>query len=130
VKTQVLERYPHPKLPRLTIQLRSDSRFYQAVTFLDDKLKQHSLKTTNLPTAFKLAEDWHKREVRASVSFGLQHPIAKLTSDPTMAELFATYCAELDKPKQPYAKQKWSPIIAFWRARLLSSVNSDTFREF
>jgi hypothetical protein len=130
VANQILEKYPHPKHPRLTIQRRTTSRFYQSLTFLDGQLKQHSLKTTHLPTAFKLAEDWYTRELRASVSFGLQHPIARLTTDPTMAELFASYCTALEPRKQPYAKEKWSAIAAFWRARLLSTINTDTFKEF
>jgi hypothetical protein len=53
-----------------------------------------------------LAEDWYTRELRASVSFGLQHPIARLTTDPTMAELFASYCTALEPRKQPFAKQR------------------------
>jgi hypothetical protein len=129
-KTKVLEQYPHPKYPRLIIDRRTNSRFYQARTFLDGKLKQKSTKSDHLPTAFKLGEDWYKREVRSSASFGLQHPIAKLTTDPTIAELFSTYCAELETRKQPYAKQKWSPIAPFWRALLLSTVTSDTFKTF
>src|SRR5437870_9220972 len=83
-KTRVLERHPHPKHARLAVQRRSNSRFYQSVTFLDGKLKQKSTKATHLPTALKLAEEWYRRELRSSVAFGLQHPIAKLTTDPTM----------------------------------------------
>jgi hypothetical protein len=61
-KTKVLEQYPHPKYPRLIIDRRTNSRFYQARTFLDGKLKQKSTKSDHLPTAFKLGEDWYKRE--------------------------------------------------------------------
>jgi hypothetical protein len=129
-KVQVLERHPHPKYPRLQVQLRSNSKSYQAWTFIDLRPRQQTLKTDHLPTALKLAEDWYKREVRASVAFGRQHPVGKLTTDPTMQELFASYRAELEKRKQPYADQKWSPIADFWRARLLSTVTTDTFKEF
>jgi integrase len=129
-KTQVLDRHPHPKFPRLTVQRRSNSRFYQAVTFLDGKIVQKSTGTDHLPTAFKLAEDFYTREVRSSVSFGLQHPIARLTADPTVAELFSSYCTALDARKQGYAKMRWGPIAPFWKARLLSTVDTGTFRDF
>jgi hypothetical protein len=130
MKYQLLEKFPHPKYPRLTIQLRNRSRFYRAMTFLDGKLRYHSLKTTHLPTAFKLAEDWYTRELRASVSFGLQHPIARLTNDPTIAELFASYSTSLSAPKKAYMQMRWSPIAHFWKARLLSTVDTSTFKDF
>jgi integrase len=128
--TTVLERHPLPKYPRLTVQLRSNSKFYQAVTYLDGKLRQASVKTTHLPTAFKLAEDWYKREARASVAFGRQHPIQQLTTDATLAELYRSYVAELGKPQRAYAAMKWGPIADFWRARTLSTVSTHTFKEF
>lgn len=132
MKTAVVERYPHPNPRyRLRIEMRSDSRFYQAVTYLDSKLRQKSLKTTHLPTAFKLAEDWYKRELRASVAFGRQHPIAQLTSDPTMAEMFAAYAREIQLPKrQVYATQKWQPIQHYWRTKLVSEVTPREIKAF
>ena len=54
MKTQVLERHAHPKHPRLSVQLRTNTKFFQAVIWLDGTYKQHSLKTTHLPTAFRL----------------------------------------------------------------------------
>jgi hypothetical protein len=33
----LLESHPHPKYPRLTLDLRADSKFYQARIFLDSK---------------------------------------------------------------------------------------------
>ena len=125
-----VERHKHPKYPRLTILLRADSKYYQAITFLDGKPKQGSLKTSQLPAALKLAEDWYKRELRSSVTFGRQHPIAKLTTDPTKGELFKAYLNDLPRTKQPYALQKWGPIQHFWRARLLSDVTTATFKQF
>ena len=47
-----------------------------------------------------------------------------------MAELFASYCTALEPRKQPYAREKWSVIGAFWRTRLLSTVGTDRFKEF
>ena len=52
----ILEQYEHPKYLRLKIQLRQRSRFYQAVTFLDGRKVQTSLKTDALETAFKLVQ--------------------------------------------------------------------------
>src|ERR1700680_1695782 len=109
-KTSVVARYPHPKFPRLSVQQRSNSRFYQAVTFIDGKLRQWSTKTPDLPLALKLSEDWYRREVRASAPFGNAHPIAKLTRAPTIAELFASYCAAQEPPKQAYVRMRWKPI--------------------
>lgn len=123
-KVQILESHAHPKFPRLYVQLRSNSRFYQALTYLDNKQRQKSLKQSHLPTAFKFAEDWYRRECRASVSFGMQHPIAELTKDATMAELFATYRASLPEKKQAYANQKWGPIADFWRALSVRTINA------
>jgi hypothetical protein len=130
-KTQVLERHVHPKFPRLRIELRSDSRFLQAVTRLDDKLRQWSTKTDVLPTAFRLAEDWYRREVKASKLAARQHPVDTIAQDPTMQELYEMYRRSLESDqKQAYADQKWEPISAFWRARRLSTVTALTFREF
>ncbi len=129
-RTKVTEQHRHPKFPRLVIDLRTNSRFYQARTFLDGKLVQKSTKTTNLPTAFKLAEDWYRRLLRASVSFGMAHPIARLTADPTMAEVFSTYRTGLSAKKQAYAAQKWGPIADYWKALLVREVSTQTFRDF
>jgi hypothetical protein len=129
-KTKIIARYPHPRFPRLSVQQRSNSRFYQAVTFIDGKLQQWSTRTSDLPLALKLAEDWYRREVRSSVTFGLQHPIARLTTDPTMAELFGSYASTLEPRKQAYVLMRWSPIAHFWKARLLSTVTTAVFKEF
>lgn len=131
MSNNVIERHTHPAYPRLRIELRSDSRFYQAVSRIDGKLRQCSLKVKQLPTALAVAEDWYRRELRASVEFGLQHPIARLTHDPTMAELFASYRQTLPTDdKRTYAKAKWAPIAPFWRSRAVSSIKTQTFREF
>ncbi len=47
-----------------------------------------------------------------------------------MAELFRSYHAAVETRKQSYALMRWGPIADFWRARLLSTVGTDTFREF
>jgi hypothetical protein len=130
VAKKITDKHSHPKHQRLVVFLRTDSKFYQAQTYLDGKLRQTSTKSTHLPTAFKLAEDWYKREVRSSVQFGRQHPIAKLTSDPTMGELYGAYYRDLPKHQQGWAEMKWSPIEDFWRAKTLSTVSTQTFKDF
>jgi integrase len=127
----VTERHRHPQFPRLRIELRSSSRYYQAVTQIDGRLRQSSLKVTQLETALRLAEDWYRRELRASVEFGQQHPYARLTADPTMAELFASYRQSMPtEQRRVYVKAKWSPIAPFWRSRTVSTVKTQTFKEF
>ncbi len=129
-KVKVIARYEHPKFNRLQVQQRSNSRFLQAWTRIDGKPRQASMKTTDVPLGLKLAEDWYKREVRSSFKQGMQHPVKQLTHDPTMAELFASYRGTLNPKKEVYAKQKWNPIADFWRARTLSTVSAQMFREF
>jgi hypothetical protein len=63
----LLETHKHPDYPRLLIDLRADSRFYQARVYLDGKQQQWSTKTDQLKTAFKLAEDDYKKRLRSSV---------------------------------------------------------------
>jgi hypothetical protein len=117
--------------PRLSIDKRTNSRFYQARTFVDGKTVLKSTKTTALPTAFMLAEDWYKRLLRGSVAFGRQHPLDKLNSNPTFAEAFGSYRSTLrTDDKRAYADMKWGPISKFWRTILVQDVTTETFREF
>jgi integrase len=127
---ETTEQHKHPKYSRLTLLRHTSSRFYQARTFLDGKLVQKSTKTDHLPTAFKLGEDWYKKLLRASVTFGRKHPIDRLTTNPTVAEVYASYLSTLPKQKAPYAEQKWSPIADFWRTLLVRDITPQTFREF
>jgi integrase len=129
-KTEVVERHPHPKFKRLSVQLRTDSRFYQAVSYLDGKLRQSSTKTTHLPTALKLAEDWYRRELRASVALGNQHPLDRITSNPTIAEVFKSYRRDLTPEQQDRVDERWFPIQDYWRGRELNTISSNTFKEF
>ena len=126
----IQESHSHPDYPRLSVQLRVRSRFYQAVTFLDGAKVQKSLKTDNLTTAFKLAEEWYRKLLRASVSEANRHPIDRLGTDPTMAELFASYRTTLVPSKRDYADMKWSTIQHFWRTLKVTDINAKTFREF
>jgi len=129
-RVRVIERHPHPKYPRLSIQRRSDSRFYQAITYLDGKLRQASTRVTHLPSALKIAEDWYRKQLRASVSEGRQHPLNRLGVDPTLAELVASYKATVPKSKRDYVDMKWSTIADYWRTIVVTDVNAQTFRDF
>src|SRR5690242_18799599 len=111
-KTEVTERHFHPKYPRLRVELRTDSKFSQAVTRLDSKLRQHSTRSTNLSTALRLAEDWYRRDVKASAAAARQHPLDSITKDPTVAGAWASYERTLGDKKQTYANGKWNPICA------------------
>lgn len=97
----LLETHRHPSYPRLALDLRADSRFYQARTYVDGRVKLKSTKTDVLPTAFRVAEDWYRRELKASVEASREHPIARLTTDPTMAEQFRSYVDEIEVRKRP-----------------------------
>jgi len=97
----LVEQIEHPKYPRLKLQIRARSKFYQALTFQDGKKVQHSLKTTNLDTVLKLSESWYKKLLRASAAESRQHPIDRLATDPTIGELFASFRSTLQKAKRP-----------------------------
>jgi integrase len=113
------------------VQLRSNSRFYQALTFLDGKKRQASLKTDKLTTALKLAEEWYQRKCRASVSIGRQHPLERLGVDPIMGEVFTSYKASLDSSNtRAYADMKWSAMADFWREKTVTEITTQTFRQF
>ena len=114
----LLEQHKHPAFPRLTLQLRSNSRFYQAVTFLDGKKHLKSMKTEKLPTAFKLGETWYRNLVRASIQDAKRHPIDRLATDPTIGELFASYRTTLTASKREYADMKWTTEVDHHRAVL------------
>jgi hypothetical protein len=130
--TKILENHVHPKHSRLYVQLRSNSKVYQALTFLDGKKRQKALKkTTRLTTAFKLAEEWYQDLCRASVSVGRRHPLERLAVEPLLSELFTSYKAALDSPKKRgYAAMKWSAMKDFWATKTPSEITAQTFREF
>lgn len=125
MKHKVTEQHVHPKHPRLVIDLRSKSRFYQARTFLDGRLLQHSTKTPELTTAMRLAAEWYLSLLRGQP----QHP--RISSDSSFAELFPGYkTSRQTKDKQDYARQKWNPIRDFWGEKLVTDISPKTFLEF
>jgi hypothetical protein len=61
IRNTVIENHRHPDDSRLYVQLRTSSKYYQAVTFLDGRTYQSSLKTTELPIAFDRALTWSQQ---------------------------------------------------------------------
>jgi hypothetical protein len=114
----------------LFIQLRSNSRYYQGLIHLDGKRRQISLKTDKLTTALKLGEEWYRKELKQSDSERRAHPIERLGTNPTMGDLYASYKAELTKPKQVYLAMKWGPIGEFWRTVDVADVTTPKLKEF
>lgn len=126
----MVEQHKHPEFPRLTLVRTERSHFYHARIYLDGRLKQSSLKTPDVKLALRLAAEWYKRELRASVSFGKQHPIKRLTTDPVLGEVFANYRSTLAEKQQTEATKRWGPIQHFWRTLKLTEITSDTFDQF
>src|SRR5262245_7438671 len=112
----LLESHKHPTLPRLSLDKRADSRYWQARTFLDGKVRLKSTKTDELTTAFRLAEEWYRRELRASIAAERAHPIDKMGRTPTVGDLFQHYRNTLSKPKREQADMRWLAAGLFWRA--------------
>jgi len=129
-KVRVLERHRSEKYPRLYIERRNNSRFYQLSTFLDGRRIQRSLKTEQLSKATKLADDEYKRLLRGSVSAGRKHPIDRAGIDPTIGELFLSFKTELAPSKRAYFEMKWSTIAPFWRSVEVSEATTPKLKEF
>ena len=123
------DRFSHPDYPRLYLFQRTSSRFYQAQTYLDGKLKQESLKTPDTKLALKLSVEWYKQQLRASVDYGHKHPYDK-AADPILAEIFTSYLTTLGEKQKKEAKKRWGPIQHFWRAKKLRDVTSEEFEKF
>lgn len=127
----MLEQYSHPKYPRLVVLRHHRSRFYQSRTYLNGALIQHSLKTEELTLALKLAEEWYRKQLRASLQTQKDHPLAAVTRSTLMSELFAVYVRSLrSEAHVADAEKRWGPIQTFWRTLSLSDITSATFEDF
>lgn len=124
----LLETHQHPKYPRLHLDLRADSRFFQARVYLEGRVRLKSTKSESLPTAFRIAEDWLKRELRAAEAE--KKSLDRLGSNPTLSEIFSTFKAQLTPIRKIEAAKRWNPISDFWRPIIAADVTSKTFREF
>lgn len=116
---------PHPKYPRLKIQLRSKSKFYQAWTFHDGRPQQHSTKTTSLQSAFKIGGEWYLKILRSKRP---AHP--RVATDASCAEIYAAYKNKLESKKRFYAEMKWRPIREFWGEIPIADISATTFHDF
>lgn len=123
--------HKHPTFPRLVILKRPISRFYHCRTYLSGRLVQHSLKTDELTLAFTLAEEWYKRQLRASLQQQKKHPVKDVNRGTLISELFAVYVRSLRHPeREADAEKRWSPIAPYWRAKALAEITSETFEDF
>ena len=124
------EQHTHPKYPRLIIFKHARSQFYQASTFIDGRKQQTSLKTTTLQPAFKLAEGWYRKLLRASPT--TRHPINKhAVIPPTVGEMFHAFRGTLHtQARRDYVDVKWSAIKVFWRRVAINAVTPTLWREF
>ena len=129
-KTTVVERHQHPKHPRLQIHLRSDSRFFQAVTFHVGKTKQKSLKVDALTTALRLADEWYRGILKAEEAERRKHPIDAFGRDPLMVDVYRSYERELTPSRRAYAAMKWSTIKSFWGPLAVTEITPQTFKDF
>jgi hypothetical protein len=128
-----VERHRHPDPDfhrRLYVYRRKDSRWYQAETFLDGRKRRATLKAEELTTAFKLAGEWYRKELRTSVEHQRQHPIAQMTTDPVIGELAPRYLSTLSGKKLTYATWRWEPIQLYWRTIKLREIKPATFKDF
>jgi integrase len=124
------EQVIHPEYPRLKLQLRKRSRFWQALTFLDGRKVQHSLKTADPALALRLAASWYKKLLRTSVTESRQHPLDRLAADPTVGELFASFRLTLTKDHRAYCDTKWGAISFFWRPVAVTDITPQRWRDF
>lgn len=122
----VIERHRHSKFPRLSLELRSSSRFWQGLAFVGGRTQQKSTGHHELRTAFRMAEGWYRGLLRATRT--TTDPIA--TRDDTMGELFQRYAGTLGTPQRAEADKRWSPIKSFWATIRQDEVGSKTFHEF
>lgn len=122
----LLEQHRHPQQKRLILQLRSNSRFWQARAWVNGKWSSHSTKTTQLTTAFRLGGEWFARLMRTADD----RPYDRAGSDPTIGELSSSYRSQLAPNAKIYAGWRWGPIATFWRTLPVSGVTTATFKDF
>jgi hypothetical protein len=92
---QPSDRHEHPDHSELYVFRRPRSRFYYGETCVDGRKERRSLKTDRLATALKLASEWFRDLQRATAAQDKDRRIDRLSSDPTIGELFASWRASL-----------------------------------
>ena len=127
---QPIERHQHPRHPKLWLWLRpKQSKNWLAYTFIE-RNRYQSTGTDDFKKACRLAASWYLGELKAGIALKRQHPIDQLIGDPTVAEVYASYLADLKPHKKPYAEQKWGPIGDFWKSLELGEITVQTFDQF
>jgi site-specific recombinase XerD len=122
---RVTERHTHPVHDRLKIELRNKSRFYQACTYFDGRIRQHSTRTSSLTTALKLGDEWYRKLIGNK-----RPPHPRVAADASCAEIYGAYKLTLDPKPRSYAEMKWRPIQEFWATKDISEISGGTFHEF
>jgi integrase len=126
----LIETSTHPKYPRLSLDLRTDSPFYQARIYLDGKQRQWSTKAKTLAGAQKVSEEWYRKQLRESDLKQREHPLEEVTQDTLITELYQSYASTLNERQQVWADWRWGPIRGFWGSLGLQEVTSKTFEDF
>ena len=121
----LLDSHVHPTIPRLRLDRRNDSPFYQARTFINGRQFAHFTKTADIRAAFRVAESWYKQHLRAKPD-----PLDTLGLDPTVGDVQRAYLDTLDQKRKAEAQKRWGPIKAFWATIRLVEIGPKTFRAF
>ncbi len=121
----LLESHKHPQIPRLTLDRRADSPFYQARAFVDGKQRGTSTKTDDIRTAFRIAESWYRQQMRTKPTV-----LDKLGLDPVIGDVQRAYLDTLTGAPRKEAAKRWSPIKGYWETVRLCEIGPKTFRTF
>jgi integrase len=126
--TKILEQHVHPKFPRLTIDRRSNSPFYQARAFIKGRLMQRSMRTRSIAEAMQLAAQWYLSA--ESADNATVKRVSAMPKGMTMGDLFIEFRKLAEPAKRRYFNMKWWPIEKFWKSILIADVRPKTFRAF
>lgn len=124
------ERHPHPTYPKLYVFKQAKSRFWNMELCINGKKKRKSLKTDRLATAFTLAADEWKASQRSLLAEDKKRKFDRLSSNPTIGELFISWKATLPPAKRPYHETKWGAVGPFWRAVVIADITPQIFRDY
>jgi len=123
---RVLETHRHPKIPKLRLERRSSSRYWQARVYADGRIHQKSTEHPELRSALRIAESWYRDLLGSTRALS---PLAG--AQDTMGQLFQQYKATLPTPgKRAQAAMRWGPIRQFWQVIRHADVTTRSFHEF
>lgn len=125
---RVTEKHRSAKYPKLHLELRSSSRYWQGRCFMDGRLHQKSTEHTELRSAMKIAEGWYQDLAKACAATPAH---VRAGRDDTMQELYTRYKAMLATEEQrAQVAMRWGPIKRFWKAIRQADVGPKTFHRF